>query len=311
MSPETRLADWYESWVDTYKRDAVRAVTLKKYELALKHLRRIAPDTKLGELDRMEYQRIINTYAVDHERVTVTDFNHLLKASVLDAVDEGLIPRDPTRKVVIKGKEPGNKKPKYLSQFELHALLECLSLTGAPDENWDWMILLIAKTGLRFSEALGLTAKDVNLQGQYVEVSKTWNYKEGGGFTKTKNSSSVRKVPIDWRTVTQISGALADTDPDKPIFVAREGDGWRTVYNSTPNERLARRCEQAGVPVISIHGLRHTHASLLLYAGASMASVSRRLGHSNMTTTQKVYLHVVRELENQDVDVMMRAMSAL
>lgn len=46
-------------------------------------------------------------------------------------------------------------------------------------------------------------------------------------------------------------------------------------------------------------------------AGASIASVSKRLGHSSMTTTQKVYLHVIQEMENQDTDLMMRALSAL
>ena len=83
------------------------------------------------------------------------------------------------------------------------------------------------------------------------------------------------------------------------------------VYNSTVNGVLARRCQQAGVPVISIHGLRHTHASILLFAGVSIASVARRFGHASMTTTQKTYLHVIQELENQDIDLVMRSLSAL
>lgn len=70
-------------------------------------------------------------------------------------------------------------------------------------------------------------------------------------------------------------------------------------------------CIEAKVPVISIHGLRHTHASLLLFAGVSIASVARRLGHASMTTTQKTYLHVIQELENQDVDIIMRSLSGL
>lgn len=61
---------------------------------------------------------------------------------------------------------------------------------------------------------------------------------------------------------------------DKPIFV--NGD----VYNSTVNDILARHCKAAKIPVISVHGLRHTHASLLLFAGVSIASVARRLGHA-------------------------------
>lgn len=60
--------------------------------------------------------------------------------------------------------------------------------------------------------------------------------------------------------------------------------------------------------MISIHGLRHTHASLLLFAGGSIASVALRLGHASMTTTQKTYLHIIQELENQDIDLVMRSL---
>nr|WP_240318469.1 tyrosine-type recombinase/integrase [Enterococcus gilvus] len=75
------------------------------------------------------------------------------------------------------------------------------------------------------------------------------------------------------------------------------------MYNSTVNDLLERRCKAANVPLITLHGLRHTHASLLLFAGVSIASVARRLGHASMTTTQKTYLHIIQELENQDLDL--------
>ena len=83
------------------------------------------------------------------------------------------------------------------------------------------------------------------------------------------------------------------------------------VFNSTVNNILARHCKKLNIPVISIHGLRHTHASLLLFAGVSIASVARRLGHASMTTTQKTYIHIIQELENQDVDLVMRSLSGL
>ena len=116
---------------------------------------------------------------------------------------------------------------------------------------WDYFILLIAKTGMRFSEL-------------------------------------IKHLP-----------------EDKPIFV----DG--AVYNSTVNNILARHCKECNIPVISIRGLRHTHASLLLFTGVSIASVARRLGHSSMTTTQKTYLHIIQELENKDIDLVMRSLSSL
>ncbi len=98
------------------------------------------------------------------------------------------------------------------------------NLNSEQEVNWDWF-LLVAKTGMRFSEALALTPRDFNFTHQMLSISKTWNYKDDGGFLPTKNQSSV------------------------------------------------------------IHGLRHTHASLLLFAGVSIASVARRLGHASMTTT--------------------------
>ena len=115
----------------------------------------------------------------------------------------------------------------------------------------------------------------------------------------------MRKIQIDWQTVIQFSELVKDLPEDKPIFVKGK------VYNSTVNDILSRYCKAANVPVISVHGLRHTHASLLLFAGVSIASVARRLGHSSMTTTQKTYLHIIQELENKDVDLVMRSLSGL
>ena len=298
------FCEYYEQWVKVYKEGAIRPVTLRKYEMSLSWLRKLIPEVRMCDMTRIVYQQMINDYAKCHERQTTMDFHHQVKGAVLDAVDDGMIEREPTRKVIIKGKTPRQKKIKYLNQFELHTLLRHLELGNMV--SWDWFILLVAKTGMRFSEALGLTPADFDFSHQLLNIDKTWDYKGGTGFTPTKNKSSVRKIQIDWQTVVQFSELVKDLPEKEPIFVQEE-----TVYNSTVNDILARHCRQAGVPVISVHGLRHTHASLLLFAGVSIASVARRLGHASMTTTQKTYLHVIHELENQDIDLVMRAMSSL
>ena len=80
------------------------------------------------------------------------------------------MPRDPTRKAIIKGKKPREKKQKFLNQFELHKLIEDLDL--GPEVSWDWFILLVAKTGMRFSEALALTPRDFDFSRQILTISK-------------------------------------------------------------------------------------------------------------------------------------------
>lgn len=304
MNSTELFCEYYKQWIDVYKRDAIREATLAKYQMTHKWVEKLAPELKVSELTRNAYQQLLNDYAKEHERQTTLDFHHQLKGAILDAVDEGLIERDPTRKAIIKGKTPKVKKIKYLNQFELHTLIAHLDIKEVP--NWDWFILLVLKTGMRFSEALAITPADFDFARQTLSVSKTWDYKGDGGFLPTKNKSSVRKIQIDWQIVVKFSELVKNLPEDKPIFVGEE-----KIYNSTVNDVLARHCKECGISVISIHGLRHTHASLLLFAGVSIASVARRLGHASMTTTQKTYLHIIQELENKDVDLVMRTLSGL
>lgn len=297
------FVDYYEEWIKVYKEGAVRKVTMQKYKLSLMWIKKLVPKLKLIDIDRTEYQKLLNEYGKTHERQTTMDFHHQIKSAIIDAVDEGYIGKDPTRKVIIKGKAPRVKKPKYLNQYELHSLLKQLKLTDAVP--MDWLILLIAKTGMRFSEAIAITPDDFDFAHQTLSVNKTWDYKDSGTFQPTKNKSSIRKIQIDWMVVSQFSGLVKNLEHDKPIFVKDK------IYNSTANEFLKRKCKEANIPVITIHGLRHTHASILLFAGVSIASVAKRLGHSTMTTTQKVYLHIIQELENKDVDLVMRSLAGL
>lgn len=304
MDRTSLFFEYYEQWVDVYKKGAIREATMAKYLMTQKWVKRLVPELKLSDLTRTAYQQLLNGYAKYHERQTTLDFHHQLKGAILDAVDEGLIERDPTRKAIIKGKAPRTKKIKYLNQFELHTLIANLNLQEEP--NWDWFILLVAKTGMRFSEALAITPNDFDFSRQMLSISKTWDYKGEGGFMPTKNKSSVRKIQIDWQIVVKFSELVKGLPEEKPIFVKES-----KIYNSTANDALARHCKKCGISEISIHGLRHTHASLLLFAGVSIASVARRLGHASMTTTQKTYLHIIQELENKDVDLVMRTLSGL
>ncbi|EAC6121686.1 site-specific integrase [Listeria monocytogenes] len=301
---EQTFHEYFKEWVDLYKVGAIRSITLQKYYVTEQKIQELVPDLKIKDLDRYTYQQLLNSYALTHEKQTTMDFHHHLKGAILDAVDEGVISQNPTRKIVIKGKTPRSKKAKFLNQFEVQALLKELNLKEGI--NWDWFILLIIKTGLRFSEALALTPLDFDFSKQKIIINKTWDYKMvTGSFQPTKNESSNRKIQIDWQLAMQFSQLIKTKDPDKPIFVKSR------VFNSTINNRLKVLCENANVPTITVHSLRHTHASLLLFAGVSIASVANRLGHSSMTTTQETYLHIIQELENQDNDKIIRHLSML
>ena len=124
----------------------------------------------------------------------------------------------------------------------------------------------------------------------------------------------LRACPDEEDTIHQIVNLLVDTCSSKRRMLRVAGDDKPAEVVRSRFMKLnvlERHCNQAKIPVISVHGLRHTHASVLLFAGVSIASVARRLGHSSMTTTQKTYLHIIRELENHDIDLVMRSLSGL
>lgn len=297
--------NYFENWIEVYKKGAVSQITLEKYYLALKHLTKIAPDVTLNNITRLDYQSILNKFAETHERNTTMDFHHALKGSLIDAYEEGLVDRDPTRKAVIKGKKASKKKRKYLNEFELKLFIRELDLNS--NAEIDWLLLLIAKTGLRFSEALGLTKQDFDFENQTINISKTWDYKrKEGGFKPTKNKASVRKIQIDWKLSMQFSRYTERLHDDDLIFVKN-----KRIFNATVNHRISTICKQLDIEPISVHGLRHTHASLLILTGVSIASIAKRLGHADMTTTQQTYLHIIQELENQDTDKIMRHLAML
>lgn len=305
------LVDYFEEWIETYKVGAIREITLNKYYMTLQRLKEIVPDLKLSDLDRRAYQKIINEYALTHEKQTTTDFHHQIKGAVLDAVDEGFIQVNPTRKIVMKGKEPKEKKIKYLNMEELRKLVSTLHCTT--EITMDWFIVILAKTGLRFAEALALTPADFDIETQSLCVDKTWNYKKTtGGFMPTKNLSSVRTIKLDWQLVSQFLPLIKELPQDEPIFVEKSGTGqYKRVFNSTINNYLEKKCKEANVSIITAHALRHTHASILLVEGVSIQSIAFRLGHANVTTTQETYTHIIKELEKKDEQKMIGALSAI
>lgn len=223
-----------------------------KYRLTQSWIGKLIPELRLADMDRTAYQQLINGYAQHHERQTTMDFHHQIKGAILDAVDEGLIPRDPTRKVIIKGKQPRIKKMKYLNQFELHAMLADLDL--GDEASWDWLILLIAKTGLRFSEALGSRPT--------TSISPTKRFPSAKpGITKTAAVLYPRKTNPPCAKCS-LTGSSSCSFPDcSRIFrMTNPSSCTAKSTNSTANDVLARHCKNVDVPVISIHGLRHTHA---------------------------------------------------
>ncbi len=303
---EQLFCDYYDEWIETYKVGAIADVTLNKYYHNAKLLRDICPKLLISDFDRKDYQRIINEYAKTHEKQTTVDFHHQVKACIKDMYHDGLLDRDPTYRAVMKGcPSKRNKKKKFLQKDELTKLLHSLNLSNGL--NADWFILLVAKTGMRYAEALAVTPSDFNWIENTLTIEKTWNYKSTkGGFMPTKTDGSVRTIKVDWQIVGQFKPLVENLPKNEPIFVEKDEAGhYKRQFNSTMNNVLTIRCKALEITQISLHALRHTHASVLLAEGVSIHTISARLGHSNVSVTQETYAHVLDELQKKDDQKMM------
>jgi len=295
-SSEEPLISYYKRWINIFKKNVVSKITYNKYQNTAKHIYEIFGEIKLKDLTKLSYQEGLNSFAKTHAKRTVSCFHKQIRACLLEALDEKIIITDPTRKAVITGVERP-KINKVLSYNNWTKLIKSLN-TSQIDE---MIIFLAAVTGMRYGEIVGLTNKDIDFRNGYISVNKTWDYKYKTGFMKTKTTSSVRKVAIDSQTMNNLYGYLKfhKSNDNQPIFMNEES---HIMVSAEINKSLTNKLESLNIPRITFHGLRHTHASILLYKGVSVLSVSRRLGHSNITTTQSTYLHIIKELQSQDQD---------
>ena len=142
-----------------------------------------------------------------------------------------------------------------------------------------------------------LSRSDFDFENLTLAVSKTLDYKNTNQIEKrTKTRSSTRLIAISQDVAARMQNLVSGYAPDELLFAI---EGQRN-FNSTINNRLETLCKNAAITPISLHGLRHSHASYLLYKGVSIHSISKRLGHSKVSITQDVYAHIVDELKQKD-----------
>ncbi|MGI2329703.1 tyrosine-type recombinase/integrase [Planococcus sp. YIM B11945] len=169
------------------------------------------------------------------------------------------------------------------------------------------MIRLFLVSGLRKGELSGLLETSLIEETNSVRVARTvfWRSKEFFLMTpKTKNS--LRDVEVDEQTFKLLKQLvkmnkelrMVNGNPkvDKFLFPRQDLKPLRSAY---PNDVLARLCKRIGVEDIGVHGLRHTHASMLFASGASMKDVQERLGHARLDTTMNLYTHITKERKQE------------
>lgn len=174
-------------------------------------------------------------------------------------------------------------------------------LKGTSDDRLSGLWVLMAGTGLRRGEAIGLRWDAVDLDKNQLHVSRTLiTVGSEIVWSTPKTSRGRRSVALDSSTVSALRRHRARQAQERLSFgsnynesslvFARE-DG-SPLHPKSVSDEFQRRAKQVGVPVIRLHDLRHSYASLALQAGVQTKIVSERLGHVSTSITSDIYQHV-------------------
>lgn len=291
--------EYFEQWIKDYKK-GIAKTTLDRYEDTLETIREYFSGQCIQDVDKREYQKFMNEYGKTYAKTTAQKLNSHIRACVKDAMDEDVIQVDFTRNVVITGKPSKKPKDKHLNFIESKRLLK--EIYARLDRSLGYYLLLLGLTsGMRFGEMVGLTRKDFDFKNNKINIDKTWDYKEGKGFGPTKNDASERVIDMDEDTMNVFNDLFQKTPTNIHGLVFYSSQSIHHVTtNESVNKLLRNTLKSLGIDNISIHGLRHTHISVLLYKKVSVYYVAERSGHSTVETTLETYAHVLEEMRDED-----------
>ena len=296
------FVDFFSQWVGVYKKN-ISKNTRTRYQDTLNTIKKHFEGIYIQDITKRSYQSFINSYGDNRAKETTRKLNTHIRACVRDAIDEGVLKTDFTRNVVIIGNVAAKKpEEKHIDYEDSKKLLD--ELHNRLDRGLGYYLLLLGLTsGMRFAEMVGLTRSDFNFKTNEINIDKTWGYtkKMPEGFGPTKNDQSIRKIKMDQRTMSAFQ-KLFETTPTnihKLVFFSPSSK-YKVISNAAANKNLNKVLTDLKIDPISVHGLRHTHASILLYQKVSIYYVSERLGHSDIQTTTKYYAHIVKELRLRD-----------
>lgn len=220
---------------------------------------------------------------------TIFNFHGLLHKALRDAVERRIIPFNVVDTIHLK--KPHSRVGKVWTAEQVKTFL-----TRAGDDSLFPLWRLLATTGMRRGEALGLFWKD--LDGPYLTIERTYTPRKV--FKPSpKTKAGFRTISLDQETIDTLY-----RHKNSEHYVIAPHD--RPVHPEYASKRFPRLAVKHGLPRIRLHDLRHTYATLALQQCqnfADMKTLSRRLGHASITFTLDTYGHVLRgqdeELANQ------------
>jgi integrase len=294
--------DSYERMVRCYVLPRIGVVKLQA--LSVGHLNRLYAD--LRQSGGTQFAKAKRGQPKGLSQKTVRNVHAMLSKALNDAVDSGLLAVN----VAARAKPPkvrGTSQPiEAWTADELRQFLEYV----AEDRLYAcWH--LAAHTGMRRGELLGLRWRDVDLAAGQLAIVQTLTLVYTKPTFTTPKSGEARVVDLDRQTMAVLEAhrrrqhdaqtEWGDGYVESGLVFRREDGG--PINPDRLSQLFDKFVRHSGIRRIKLHGLRHTHATLMLKAGVPVKVVSERLGHADPAFTLRVYQHVLSGMQAEAANI--------
>lgn len=296
-----------ELWLDSYK-STVKPTTYQHVKDMLDVMIDLYfTDMKIQQISVAYCQKV--AIKLSNRYILYTNYYSVINRIFKYATSLDIIKSNPLDKIIKPKNRPLKAKENHYTKQELTEFLKVCKANCKPVEYT--FFHLLAFSGLRSGEAIGLMWSDVDFENKRLSISRTAvvvNKKQTVQDPKTKRSKRVITLDDETLSVLKVwkrqqikeyfQAGKAYQHDSNYIFTNNRGE-W--LLNSTMKVKLKRfLCKHNELKKITPHGFRHTHASLLFEAGITAKIISDRLGHNNVQTTLDMYTHIN---DNQRVEV--------
>ncbi|HEP3760466.1 TPA: site-specific integrase [Streptococcus pyogenes] len=311
---------WWESYKNTIKPNSRQSME----GIVRLHILPAFGDCKLSKLTTPVIQQQVNKWANNANKgikgayANYSFLNNINRRILQYGVTMQVIEHNPARDVIIPRKQNNKEhKVKFFSNQELKQFLNYLDdLDLSSYENFFDYVLYktLLATGCRIGEVLALEWSDIDLKKGTIKVSKTLNRYQETNTPKSK--AGLRDIEIDRATVLLLKQyknrqQVLSWDLGRSETIVFTPFTTKYAYACLLRKSLQKHFKAAGVPDISFHGFRHTHATIMLYAGIEAKDLQYRLGHSNISMTLNTYVHATKEGAKKAVSIFETAISNL
>ena len=289
LEREPTFCEVYQEYLRSHKREDIKESTLEtKRNIFERHIFPTFKKKIISEISDdniAEWQRKIKDvemgngkhFSASFLRTIQSQFNSIINY----AYSKGYMHRNPLADIKNMGIK--DKRVEYWSTDEYEKFAYCAM--NLP--NYYYAFEVLYWCGLREGEMLALTLQDIDLDDGIIHVTKTYQrFKGKDVFTSPKTPSSVRQVSMPGFLCDELReyiGMLYSPEPEQRIF---------PITKSNLSKQFHSLSEEAGLKRITVHGLRHSHVSLLISKKYDIFEVSKRIGHKSIKTTQDIYGHL-------------------